>query len=113
MSNSKWVPEICYEEMGREGETFTGGLPFIDVPDGHSMPGVLFMYESRKVDDECLEKEIILHSYANMMQLKKSLSEEDYDNVRRALGLKSLSDAVVLGKEINDKIVSNIRVSEE
>ncbi len=113
MTNNKWVPEICYEEMGREGETFTGGLPFIDVPDGHNMPGVLFMYESRKVDDEEVEKEIVLHSYANMMQLKKSLNEEDYDRVRKALGLKSLNDAVALGKEINEKISSNISDSSE
>ena len=113
MSNGKWVPEICYEEMGREGETFTGGLPFIDVPDGRSMPGVLFMYESRKVKDEDLEKEIILHSYANMMQLKQSLSEEDYDKVRKSLGLKPLSEAVTLGQEINDKVKTNISSSEE
>ena len=113
MNNNKWVPEICYEEMGREGETFTGGLPFIDVPDEHNMPGVLFMYELRKVEDEDLEKEIILHSYANMLQLKQSLSEEEYDKVRKALGLRPLSEAVTLGQEINEKVKTNIESSEE
>ena len=112
-NSGKWIPEICYEDYSRgEGGGFTSGIPFIDVPPEHSMPKVLFMYEARALEsegEEELEKEIILHSYANMLQLKDKLSEEDYDKVREALGLQPLSVAVEAGNKINEKISVNLK----
>ena len=100
-------PEICYEDFSRGEATITGGLPFININEGN-MPSVLFMYESRKIEEETLEREIILHSYANMLQLKSALSPELYDQVREALGLMPLKKAEDLGSEINEQINSNL-----
>jgi len=105
-------PEICYEDFSKGEETITGGLPFINVEDNQNMPSVLFMYESRKIEDEEFEREIVLHSYANMMQLKSKLSEDLYDVVRVALGLMPLKEAAKLGEQINDKISDNLREEE-
>jgi len=43
MSNSKWIPNIYYEETN---EGITGGLPFIEVSDDKTMPGCLFICEA-------------------------------------------------------------------
>lgn len=104
-NNSKWKPEIMYEETP---DGLTAGIPFIDVPEGNNMPSVLFMYESRKIQDEDLEKEIVLHSYANMLQLKDKLSLEDYDKVRVALGLKPLEVAIIEGSKITESVNKNL-----
>lgn len=109
----KTQPEICYEDYSRGDETITSGLPFINVEEDQNMPSVLFMYESRKIEENDLEREIVLHSYANMMQLKSKLSEELYDKVRIALGLMPLNKAVELGKKINSSINTNIKNSNE
>ena len=100
-----WKPEIVYEETANG---FTAGLPFIDVPKDKNMPAVLFMYESRKIQEEELEKEIVLHSYANMLQLKDKLSPEDYDKVRVALGLKPLEVAIIEGSKITESVNKNL-----
>lgn len=107
--NNKWMPEIYYEET-HEGPT--SGLPFIKVPEDHSMPGCLFMCEVRDVSgDDDVEKEIAVHSYANMTLLKEKLSGSHYDIVRQTLGLLPLNEAVRSGAEINDKINKNINVN--
>lgn len=103
-------PEICYEDFSRGDETITGGLPFINVEEKQNMPSVLFLYESRKINEENLEREIVLHSYANMLQLKSRLDQKTYDLVREALGLKKLNEAEELGREINKKINENLSV---
>ena len=102
-------PEICYEDFGRDGESISGGLPFITVEENQNIPSVLFMYESRKINENDLEREIVLHSYANMLQLKSRLSEDLYDEVRLALGLMPLKEAQVKGEEINKKISDNLK----
>lgn len=104
----KWTPEICYEE--NQQNTLTQGIPFIDVPDDRNMPGILFIYESRKINSDELEREIALHSYANMTQLKSKLDEKTYDIVRESLGLKKLKEATKLGEDINKKINENLSV---
>ena len=113
MSNSKkWFPEICYEDFNNEDSGFTSGIPFIDVPKEHAMPSVLFIYESRAVEESSEDevvKEIALHSYANMLQLKEKLEPEEYDRVRVALGLEPLSVAIEAGKKINEKINVNLK----
>ena len=106
----KWIPEIYYEDYGRGEKSLTGGIPFINVPEGNNMPKVIFIYESRdlKEKEEEVEKEIILHSYANMLELKQNLDIETYDKVRIALGLEPLKRAEFLGKKINKKISVNL-----
>ena len=84
----KWIPEIYYEES----KELTGGLPFVNVPKGKSMPSCIFMCEVRSVDEEEneVEKEVIAHSYANMTLLKQEMNKDDYNKVRIALGLEIL-----------------------
>ncbi len=85
----KWIPEIFYEE---ENNGLTGGLPFVEVPIDKSMPSCMFICEVRPVNEEDneIEKEVIVHSFANMTALKQELSKEDYNKVRVAIGLDPL-----------------------
>ena len=87
---SNWIPEIYYEETN---EGITAGLPFINVPSDRSMPSCMFICEVRQVDEEDneIEKEIIIHSLANMTVLKQELDDETYNKVREALGLKPIN----------------------
>ena len=111
-NTTNWIPEILYEDAD---DGLTSKIPFIQVPTGEVMPGVLFIFESREtgefepgIDGEELPvSEIELHQYANMAILKKKLSWVEYDNVRFALGLEPLREAVMKGH----KITSNIRVA--
>ena len=114
--NVKWVPNIYYEE---NGEGITGGLPFIDVPYGRSMPGCLFICESKdyrdlsqetkdNLDLEHLEREIVMHSYANMTILRQKLSPELFDEVRIAIGLQPLQIALLEGTKKTMEIQKNI-----
>ena len=114
--NLKWVPNIYYEE---NGEGITGGLPFIDVPYGRSMPGCLFICESKdyrdlsqetkdNLDLEHLEREIVMHSYANMTILRQKLSPELFDEVRIAIGLQPLQIALLEGTKKTMEIQKNI-----
>lgn len=113
---SNWKPEIFYEDYSRddESQSLTSGLPFINVPKEHNMPGVLFICEARDISDEDneLEKEIIVHSYYNSLELKDKLDEETYDKVRIAIGLKPLSEAQNLGNDITKNINQNISKKE-
>ena len=84
----KWIPEIFYEE---ETKGLTGGLPFVNVPKEKSMPSCIFICEVRDVEEESeVEKEVIVHSLANMTLLKQALDLETYNKVRHALGLQTL-----------------------
>ena len=105
MSNTNWYPEIMYEEDSK--------IPFVPVPEGEQMPGLLFMFESRDTgefepDHDGNPLPIIqmdLHQYANMSILKDALSSKVFDEVRSALGLESLLEAAEKG----NKITSNIK----
>ena len=85
----KWIPEIFYEET-KKG--LTGGLPFVNVPKDRSMPSCMFICEVRDVEEDNseIEKEVIVHSLANMTILKQNLEIEVYNKVRLALGLEVL-----------------------
>ncbi len=85
----KWIPEIFYEESGKG---ITAGLPFVKVPSDRSMPSCMFICEIRDINEEDseVEKEVIVHSLANMTVLKQQLDIELYNKVREALGLESL-----------------------
>ena len=112
MSNSRWIPEIMYEESE---DGLTSKIPFIQVPETEEMPGMLFVFESRETGEfepgpdgeEMPVTELDLHQYANMAILKERLNWAEYDNVRYALGLEPLKTAAVKGQ----KITSNIRVA--
>lgn len=111
--NTKWFPEIMYEE-DEDGES--SKIPFVLVPEDESMPNLLYVFESRETGEHepgldgnpipILEMD--LHQYADMAILKESLSMVEYDNVRFALGLESLTNASISGKKITDNIRQNI-----
>lgn len=115
--NKNWKPEIFYEDYSKsdESKSITSGLPFINVPKDHNMPGVLFICEARDISEEDneLEKEIIVHSYYNSLELKDKLDKETYDKVRIAIGLKPLKEAQVLGSNITMSINENIANEEK
>tara|TARA_B000000557_G_C20715277_1_gene417703 strand:- start:29 stop:382 length:354 start_codon:yes stop_codon:yes gene_type:complete len=114
---TNWKPEIYYEDYsyGEENSSITSGLPFINVPNDHNMPSVLFICEARDISEEenDLEKEIIVHSYYNSLELKDKLDSVTYDKVRMALGLKPLTEAQELGVSINKSINENINKQKE
>lgn len=85
----KWIPEIFYEETNKG---LTGGLPFVNVPKDRSMPSCMFICEVRDVEEDNseIEKEVIVHSLANMTILKQNLEIDVYNKVRLALGLEVL-----------------------
>ena len=115
--SKNWKPEIYYEDYsyGDESKSLTSGLPFINVPEERSMPGVLFICEARDIsgEDNELEKEIVVHSYYNSLALKDKLDEETYDKVRVAIGLKPLKEAQSLGNNITQNINENISNEEK
>ena len=98
MQKKQWIPEIYYEDAS---DGITSSIPFIDVPEGHVMPPLLFIFEYQKTgetepgDDgeELPIVQIDLHQYANMKLLQASLAPEKYDEIRLALGLERLEDA--------------------
>lgn len=108
MSN-QWVPEICYEES--EGG-LTSKIPFISVPDGESMPRMIFIFESHDTGEyepglegeEIPVVELNLHQYADMSALKTGLTPEEYDRVRFVLGLEPMKTAVKAGQKITENI---------
>jgi hypothetical protein len=102
-----WVPEIMYEE----GQA-ASNLPFIQVPQDEEMPKLLFMFESRQTDEsepgpdgeDLPVFEWDLHQYADMAVLKDSLRPELYDEVRVALGLQTMNEAVSAGQQISQNV---------
>lgn len=117
-NNRPWVPEIMYEE-GDGG--LSSHIPFIQVPSEEDMPRMLFIFESRETGEfepgpegeDLPVTELDLHQYADMAILKEKLEPTEYDNVRLALGLEPLKQAVVKGKNVTQKIRDNIENSSE
>ena len=116
MSNEKrmWVPEIVYEEY--EGTGLTDGLPFINIPKGKEMPGILFFlgtqetgeFEPDENGDPQPIVEVEVFQFACMKYLESELSPEDYDKVRIALGLESKMTARKKGLKTSAEMVNNI-----
>lgn len=91
-------PEIFYEESH---EGFTNGMPFMRIEKEQNIPGALFIaaasnFENKNTEQENEEDicEITMQMYVNSEILKNVLTEEDYDDVRKALGLKPISEVV-------------------
>ena len=108
-----WVPEICYEECD---DGMTSSIPFINVPEDKSMPGVIFIFESRETGEfepgpegeDLPVSELDLHQYADMSTLKTNLDSATYDKVRNALGLEPLQQAIDKGLKITDNVRNNL-----
>jgi hypothetical protein len=108
-ASSGWVPEIVYEEGGSK-------IPYIHVPEGVEDPCILFVFLSRQTgemepgDDgeEVPIVEMDLHQYADMASLKSRLSPATYDEVRVALGLLPLQEAVEKGKKITEGVRDSV-----
>ena len=113
-NNSSWIPEIMYEESS-EGSA-TSQLPFVPVPEGESMPTLLYIFESRETGEyepglsgeEVPVIQMDLHQYADMVVLKENLAPDVYDVVRSALGLESMTTAAIKGREITERIRGNV-----
>ena len=112
-TQQNWIPEIMYEEAE---DGISSNIPFIMVPKNEIMPVQLFIFENKitgeyepGADGEMLPiHEMELYQYANMNYLKRNLPMELYDQVRLALGLKTMKDATSSGKKITEKIRKNI-----
>ena len=113
MSDNQWFPEIMYEETD---DGVSSKIPFVMVPQDKEMPSLLYVFESREtgehepgLDGEPVPiLEMDLHQYADMAVLKQNLHPIEYDNVRFALGLESLSSATAAGQKITQSVRKNI-----
>jgi hypothetical protein len=102
--STNWIPEVMYEEGSN--------LPHIQVPEGETMPGMLFIFSATETgefepDDEGNPLPILemdLHQYADMVTLKNNLDATAYDAVRAALGLEALATAKEKGRQISQNI---------
>jgi len=105
---SNWIPEVMYEEGSN--------LPHVQVPEGESMPGMLFVFSATETgefepDEEGNPLPILemdLHQYADMVTLKNNLDTTTYDTVRAALGLEPLASAEEKGRQISQNIRENV-----
>jgi|LauGreDrversion4_2_1035121.scaffolds.fasta_scaffold528481_2 hypothetical protein len=103
--SARWVPEIVYEEGGSK-------IPYIHVPNDEEDPGMLFIFLSRETGetepgddgDEVPIVEMNLHQYADMDTLKRKLSHDVFDQVRGALGLLPLREAVEKGRSLTQNV---------
>ena len=106
-------PEIVYEEstQGRPAS-----IPFIIVPDGGTMPTVIYIFESRdtgEIESTSTGEQLPvmqwdLHQYADMNFLKTRLDPAAFDNVRAALGLEPVSVAASKGEKITQEVRKNL-----
>ncbi len=119
LNKKHWVPEITYEES-EDDEGVAGTLPLIYVPQERDMPTFLMMWEARdtgEIEPGSLGEDVPvvnweLRQYARMDVLKDSLSPSAYDDVRKALGLKPLAEAVVSGHTISQGVRENLAKKE-
>ena len=110
---TNWFPEIMYEETE---DGVSSKIPFVLVPESEQMPNLLYVFESREtgefepgIDGNPLPiLEMDLHQYADMAILKENLNPAEYDNVRFALGLDSLTSATQKGQQVTGNIRKNI-----
>ncbi len=110
---TNWIPPIYYEE---DAEGITRGFPFIEIPQDKDMPNCLFIYGMKtldtKIDDE-FEKEVIMYSYANMSVLKDKLPPVLFDEVRMALGLKPINEAISAADKMLENVVEGLKKEHE
>jgi hypothetical protein len=109
-------PIIYYEEQETANGS-TNPIPYIEVEKEEPWPFVLFIQEYRHTGeyepdhkgDPAPILDMIMHQYVDMITLKEKLSEETYDIVRTALGMKPLKEAQKEGSKILDKVEKNLQ----
>lgn len=95
-----WIPEIFYDEPS-ENEPEALQFPFIYVPAGKTMPKVLFIASKTETGvmisesdtgetypEPLAELDIVMHGFIEMDIIKSALTEENYNLVKSAAGLK-------------------------
>ena len=106
-----WVPEIMYSEDST--------IPFIEVPQEQEDPGILYIFLNRwtgeiepgSEGEEVPVFDMELRQFVDLSRLKSGLNEEEYNKVRRVLGLEDLKSATEKGKKLTDKIRNNLENS--
>lgn len=107
------LPIILYEES-EDGKT-QSSIPYIEVRQDEVMPPVLFLFEykdSGETEPDSNGEEVIIvdqipHQYVDMKYIQDKTSPKLFDELRVALGMKSLKEAQKMGKEIIDKVLEN------
>ncbi len=108
-SSRNWIPNIFYEE---DAEGLTRGFPFVEIPQEKEMPNCLFVYGMKTLDtkvDEEFEKEVTMYSFANMTVLKDKLPPALFDEVRIALELQPLQQAVTAADKMFESVIQNLK----
>ena len=110
-----WIPEIVYAQSS-DGKT--AKIPTINVPKDYDTPKILFFFANKETDETdvneagetvpVVESELV--QYANINVLRDSLPVSTYNEIRLALGLKSLEEALEAGKKITDNVRKNLSV---
>src|SRR3990167_5135608 len=114
---TKWLPEICYSDSDDENVLGGSTIPFINVPRGEEMPKLLFIFECKdsgevEPDSEGNELSIVnwdLRQYVLLHILKQNLKKDTYDEVRSALDLLPLDEAIEKGKKITESVRNNLK----
>jgi hypothetical protein len=107
MSETKWIPEIFYQEDSQ--------VPFIEVPEEEEMPEKLYMFEYKKTgkyepgpDGEDVPIcDMDIHIYFQYKKAKEVLDKETLDKVRVAFGLETLDKAMEKGRRISASVSDN------
>ena len=110
-----WIPEIVYAQQS-DGKA--SKIPLINVPKGYDAPKIIFMFANKETDETDVNDEgetvpVVeseLMQYANINVLRDSLPVDTYNQIRLALGLKSLEEAIDSGKKITENIRKNLSV---
>ena len=108
---SNWIPEILYEENSQ--------IPFINVPRNEKDPSMLFIFLNRETGEyepglrgeKVPVFETHLKQFADMSVLSDKLSSEDYDKVRKALGLEDRATAAKKGRQITRNVETRLNAN--
>lgn len=108
-------PVIYYEEQDKL-DGGTNPIPYIEVEKEEPWPYVLFIQEYRQTGEHEPDNkgnpvpiyDMVMHQYVDMTTLKDRLSEDTYDIVRTALGMKPLKQAQEEGAKLLDKVEKKI-----
>jgi hypothetical protein len=88
----------------------------MNLPKGYDAPSVLFVFSNKETDEKDVNEageevpvvEVELMQYANINLLRDNLPVSTYNEIRQALGLKSLEEALSAGKKITDTVRKNL-----
>ena len=108
-----WIPEIVYTQTA-DGKS--SKIPSMNLPKGYDAPSVLFVFSNKETDEKDVNEvgeevpvvEVELMQYANINLLRDNLPVSTYNEIRQALGLKSLEEALSAGKKITDTVRKNL-----